>query len=97
LISTNPPPGGPKGATGDFKVKLYIQYGKDLSSSGWWRAETAVAVFLDCATAASEVDGRRIILNFKRCPGTWIYCNFTKHIKRAKKANLVHQDLSLMQ
>jgi len=36
-----------------------------------------MAVFLDCATAISQTDGRQIELKFKRCPtGKWIYCNY---------------------
>ena len=42
-----------------------------------------MAVFLDCAAAVSEVDGRRIILKFKRCPGTWIYCNYPERLPAA--------------
>ena len=43
----------------------------------------SAVVFLDCAAAASEVDGRRIILKFKRYPGTWIYCNYPERLPAA--------------
>lgn len=42
-----------------------------------------MAVFLDCAASPSQLDGRRLLLNFKRYPGTWIYCNFPENLPAA--------------
>jgi hypothetical protein len=49
----------------------------------WSEGLSAVAVFLDCAAVVSEVDGRRIVLKFKRYPGAWIYCNYPEHLPAA--------------